>query len=145
MGVAPPPYYGRGRSMSLEEFMALVRVPCEPPAAAALARSVSRRALAGALFGAVFTAVALGIASMALSAAPAGVAGLVFALFVLTFVVVGSYITYSSLRYYRGLSGLASVLEQGLLPREQYCGKTLLEVYYSYKSGAVALPVAVGV
>ena len=129
----------------MEEFMALVRVPCEPLAAAALARSVSRRALAGAVFGAVFTVIALGMASMALPAAPTGAAGLVLALFILTFIAAGSYMVYSSLRYYRVLRGLAAALEQGLLPRERYCGKTLLEVYYFYKAGPAAPMLGPGV
>ena len=136
-------YYGSRRGSSIEEFMALARVPCDPRAASALAGSVARRALTGAVGGVAFSVVALAVASVPLALGVPRVFMLPFILVILVFLAVGALVAWSGLRYYKELTGLAEALGQGLLPREEYCGKTLLEVYYSYK--AKSIPAGAGV
>lgn len=142
--------YTRRSGLSIEEIMAMVKAPCDPAAAGALVRGLSRRLLGGAVFGAVFTGVsaAMGLVFLGISARGAEVTGDVppstfyalFLGFILVFVAVGVYAMISNLRRYREMRELASALESGLIPREEYCDKTLLEVYYKFKATMAQAP-----
>ncbi len=137
--------YVRRTGFSVEELMAMIKAPCDPVAAGALVRDLSRRLLGGTVFGAVFAGLSLimGLVFLSIIEGGAEVTGDVppaqfFALFlgvIILFVVVGAFVMVYNLRRYREMRELARALELEIIPREEYCDKTLLEVYYKFKAG----------
>ena len=128
------------RGPTPEEAMALIRLPCDPPAAAALVEDRARGELARAVFAAVFSLVAAGMGLLALGIlrGPGGRAPqaflAVFLVATLLFIGVGIAAAASGWRRHRELKGLARAIAWGMLPREKYCGRSLLEAYYTFKA-----------
>jgi len=125
--------------------LALLRLPCDAPAAAAMLEDLaSRQRLALAVVG-VFMAVFIGVAAMVLSAfasapvpGPFGGFAMVAAGMVAIALAVAGLTAAAALRRYRELRGAAAAIASGLMGREEYCEKTVLEVLYTYRARASA-------
>lgn len=140
----PPPYYYR-RAWRPEYYLHMVRMPCDRAAAAIASRSAAsylrRSALLAAVFIAVFGGVSLfvfiQILSFGLGAEMTGPFSTFLLIFALVFLLVTAAMAWSGVRTYRmagDLEGLASAIEAGMMPEEDYCDKTLYQALLTYQA-----------
>ena len=122
--------------LGLQAYLSMMRTPCDRGAAVALISSVASNLRVQGVLLAALGAAALAGGLWALSLAP-GAPGLppqLQAIAVLVNVLVAAAVGWLGVRSY-SLSGdlarTARAIQEGRLGRDEYCGKSLLEVLYT--------------